>query len=63
MPLMMSVCAVIGYRWNNFVSNQLLLRETNSTYITWIVRQRHFPLNGHVARYLEADPHHGDAQP
>ena len=43
------------YRWNDFVSNQRLLHETESKPITSIVRQRQLRLYGHVARYLEAD--------
>ena len=46
----------MGYRWNYFVSNQRLLRETESRTITSIVRQRQLKLYGHVARYPEADP-------
>ncbi len=40
------------------VSNQRLLRETDSTPVTWTVRQRKIRLYGHVARYPEADPAH-----
>ena len=47
---------IIGYRWYDFVSNQRLLRETDSRPITSIVRQRQLRLYGHVARYPEADP-------
>ena len=46
----------MGYRWNDFVSNQRLLRETESRPITSIVRQHQFQLQGHVARYPEVDP-------
>ena len=49
---------IMGYRWYDFVSNQRLLRETDSTPITWTVRQRQLRLYGHVARYPEADPAH-----
>ena len=38
------------------VSNQRLLRETESRPITNIVRQHQLWLYGHVARYPEADP-------
>ena len=44
------------YRWNDFVSNQRLLRETESRPITSIVRQCQLWLYGHVVRYQEADP-------
>ena len=43
----------MGYRWNDFVSNQRLLRETESRPITSIVHQRQLRLYGHVARYPE----------
>ena len=49
---------IMGYRWNDFVSNQRLLRETESRPITSIVCQRQLRLYGHVARYPEADPAH-----
>lgn len=49
---------VMGYRWFDFVSNQRLLRETDSRPITCIVRQRQLRLYGHVARYPEVDPAH-----
>ena len=45
---------IMGYCWNNFVSNQQLLRETESRPITSIVHQRQ--LCGHVACYPEVDP-------
>ena len=38
------------------MSNQRLLRETESRLITSIVRQRQLRLYRHVARYPEADP-------
>ena len=47
---------IMGYRWDDFVSNQRLLRETESRPITSIVRQRQLRLYGHVARFPEADP-------
>ena len=46
----------MGYRWNAFVLNQRLLRETESRSIVSIVCQRHLRLYGYVARYPEADP-------
>ena len=47
---------IMGYRWDDFVSNQRLLRETDSRHVTSIVRQRQLRLYGHVARLSEADP-------
>ncbi len=40
------------------VSNQRLLHETDSTPVTWTVRQRQLRVYGHGARYPEADPAH-----
>ena len=50
------LCRIMGYRWNDCVSNQQLLCETESRPITSIVRQHQLHLYGHVARYPEADP-------
>ena len=47
---------IMGYCWNNFVSHQQLLRETESRPITNIVHQCQLYLYRHVARYPEADP-------
>ena len=44
------------YRWNDLVSNQRVLCETESRPITSIVHQRQLRLYGYVARYQEADP-------
>ena len=41
----------MGYRWNDFVSNQRLFRKTESRPITSIVHQQQLRLYGHVARY------------
>ena len=48
--------SIMGYRWNDFVSNQRLLCETESRPITSIVHQRQLRLYGYVTRYPEADP-------
>ena len=48
--------SIMGYRWNDFVSSQRLLCETDSRPITSIVRHRQIQLQGHVAHYPEADP-------
>ena len=47
---------IMGYRWNNFVSNQRLFCETESRPITSIGSQHQLRLYRHEARYLEADP-------
>ena len=48
--------SIMGYHWNDFVSNQRLLRETESRPITSIVYQCQLRLYGYVAHYPEADP-------
>lgn len=48
----------LGYRWNDFVSNRPLFRETDSTCITCIVRQCQLRLHGQVTRYPEVDSAH-----
>ena len=48
----------MGFCWNDYASNQRLLRETESWPITSIVRKRQLRLYGHEAHYPEADPGH-----
>ena len=45
----------MGYRWNDFVSNQRQLSVTESRTITTTVHQSQLWLYGHVARYPEVD--------
>ena len=47
---------IMGYRWNDYVSNRSLLRETGLPEVTSMVRQRQLQLYGHVARLPETDP-------
>ncbi|KAG0711750.1 Major facilitator superfamily domain-containing protein 1 [Chionoecetes opilio] len=49
---------IMGYRSDDYVSNQLLHHETESRPLTCIVRQCQLRLYGHVARYPETDPSH-----
>ncbi len=49
---------IMGYRWNDFVSNQRLLHETGSRAVTSIVRERQLRLYGHVARLSDVDNAH-----
>ncbi len=49
---------IMGYHWNDFVSNQRLLHETGSRSVTSIVRERHLRLYGHVARLPDVDLAH-----
>ncbi len=49
---------IMGYRWNDLVSNQRLLHETESRSVTSIVRERQLRLYGHVERLPDVDPAH-----
>ena len=49
---------IMGYSWRDRVTNQRLLRETETRPITNRVEQRQLRLFGHVARLPEADPAH-----
>ena len=53
-----SLRRILGYRWDNFISNQRLLEETGMRYLTCIIRERQLRHFGHVARFPEADPVH-----
>ena len=45
----------MGYRWNNFVSNDRLFRETGLSQVTCMIRKRQLWLFGHVVRLPESD--------
>lgn len=47
---------IMGYTWRDHVSNQRILRETDSRPITSLIRERQLQLYGHVARFPEDDP-------
>ena len=49
---------IMGYRWYDLVSNERLLRETDSRPITCTVRQRQLRLYGHAARLPAVNPAH-----
>ncbi len=49
---------IMGYRWNDFVSNQRYLHETESIHCTSIVCERHLRLYGQVAHLPDVDPEH-----
>ncbi len=49
---------IMGYRWQDFVSNQRLLHETESRPVISIVRERQLQLYGRVARLPDVDPAH-----
>ena len=49
---------IVGYRWDDYVSNERLLSETESRPVTSIIRERQLRLYGHVARLPDVDPAH-----
>ena len=53
-----SLRRILGDCWSDFVSNELLLRETQMRFLTCIVRENQLWLHGHVARFPDADPAH-----
>jgi hypothetical protein len=53
-----SLRRILGYRWSDFVSNDRLLRETKTRFVTCTIRERQLRLYGHVARFPETDPAH-----
>ena len=53
-----SLRRILRFRWSDFVSNEQLLRETQMRFVTCIVRECQLRLNGHVARFPDADPAH-----
>ena len=54
----MSLRRTLGYRWHDYMSNDLVLREAGLRQVTCIVRERQLRLYGHVARLLAEDPAH-----
>ena len=50
---------VMGYTWRDRVSNEVLLRETDSRYLVRQIQERQLRLYGHVARLPADDPAHG----
>ena len=51
-----ALCRIMGYRRDNFVSNNRLLRETGMNQVTCMIRQRQLRLFGHVVRFPRSDP-------
>ena len=49
---------ILGYHWDDFVSNERLLNETRMKHVTCIVRERQLRHFGHVARFPDTDPVH-----
>lgn len=54
-----SLRRILGYRWDDFVSNHRVLQEANLRLGTCMIRERQMRLFGHVARFPAADPVHG----
>ena len=53
-----SLRRIMGYRWEDFVSNDRLHRETGVGPVTHTIRDRQLRLYGHLARLPEVDPAH-----
>ena len=53
-----SLRRTLGYHWSDFVSNERLLRETQTRFVTCIVRERQLWLYGHLACFPDTDPDH-----
>ena len=51
-----SIPTILGYRWHDYRSNDLVLREAGLRQVTYIVRERQLRLYGHVARLPAEDP-------
>ena len=45
----MSLRRILGYRWHDYMSDDLVLREAGLSQATCIVRERQLRLYGHVA--------------
>ena len=54
----MSLRRVLGYRWHDYMSNDLVLSVAGLKQVTCIVRERQLRLYGHVARLPAEDPAH-----
>ena len=52
----MSLRRILGYRWHDYISNDLVLMEAGLRQVTCIVRERQLRLYGHVARLPAEDP-------
>ena len=49
---------ILGYRWHDYLSNNLVLSEAGLRQVTCIVRECQLGLYGHVARLPAEDPAH-----
>ena len=51
----MSLRRILGCRWHDYMSNDLVVMEAGLRQVTSIVRERQLRLYGHVARLLAED--------
>lgn len=51
-----SLRRILGYRWDDFVSNERLLQETGMRLATCLIRERKMRFYGHMARLPTTDP-------
>ena len=49
-------CRILGYRWDNFFTNERVLLGNGLRRVTYIIRKRQLRLFGHVARFPESGP-------
>ena len=54
----MSLRRILGYRWHDYMTNDLVLMEAGLRQVTCIVRERQLRLYSHVARLPSEDPAH-----
>ena len=54
----MSLRRILGYRWHDYMSNDLVLKKATLSQVTCVVRERQLHLSGHVARLTAEDPAH-----
>ena len=51
-----TLCRIMGYRWDNFVSSDRLLLETGMSLVTCMIRQHQLRLFGRVGRFSGSKP-------
>ena len=54
----MSLRRILGYRWHDYMSNDLVLREAGPSQVICTVQERQLRLDGHVARFPAEDTAH-----
>ena len=53
-----SLRRILSYRWHDYMSNDLVLKEAGLRQVTCLVRERQLRLYGHVVRLPAEDPAH-----